>query len=215
VNAYCPRAFSSISKPDHVLGTRAIPHPLVKTADSTRGNADPADFACWPCDQRELQDDLWALALSLLPEAARVWRELDAETSMVGRDFERWRAILAAARLLDRHGTRRLEVLVRAAMKREAADRPRSLGTDWATTILRALVRRSTDLLDRAEAVRRAADGSDGLDGSDGSPVRLAASFFTQQRLFLNREIVATIGADDEEEAEDSDQASPWNQRVG
>ena len=58
INAFCPRGFTAISLPDPVLGSRSIRLPLVRTADPRKGNKDPADLKRWPCDQRQLQDDL-------------------------------------------------------------------------------------------------------------------------------------------------------------
>jgi hypothetical protein len=87
-NAFCPRGFTSIRVPDHVLRSRSILIPLARTADPRRGNADPADEKRWPCDKRQLQDDCWALGLWLLPEAAENWAELDSESGTTGREFE-------------------------------------------------------------------------------------------------------------------------------
>ena len=64
IEAFCPRGFTAISLPDPVLGSRSIRIPLVRTADPRKGNLDPADLDRWPCDQRQLQDDLWALKLA-------------------------------------------------------------------------------------------------------------------------------------------------------
>ena len=68
VNAFCPRLFSAIHLPDHVLASRSIVIPLVRTPDRYRANADPLDDEAWPHDRRGLIDDLWALGLAHLPE---------------------------------------------------------------------------------------------------------------------------------------------------
>jgi hypothetical protein len=139
VNAFCPRAFTSIGEPDHVLRSRSLPVPLARTDDPARGNADPANPASWPCDQRTLQDDLWATALALLPEAERVWTELDGETAAVGRDLEPWRAVLAVARLFERHRVDGLEARIRGVMAAYAEEKAEAVAADWTTQVIRAL----------------------------------------------------------------------------
>ena len=108
-NAYCPRSFTAIRLPDPVLGSRVVPIPLIRTNDSSKGNSDPVKPRTWPCDERELRDDLWALALSFMANAEEIWDELDDEEDVVGREFEPWRAVTAVARLLARHGVDGLE----------------------------------------------------------------------------------------------------------
>lgn len=117
VNAYCPRGFTAISLPDPVLESRSIVLPLVRTNDPRRGNADPADVKRWPCDQRALQNDLWATGLALLLQASEIWADMEDEVEVIGREFEPWRAILAVARLFERHGVVGLEGRIRDAMR--------------------------------------------------------------------------------------------------
>ena len=69
-----------------------------------RANRDPQNAHDWPVDQRQLLADLWALGLWLQREAADMWNNMSAETSVVGRDWERWRAIMTVARLFEQHG---------------------------------------------------------------------------------------------------------------
>jgi hypothetical protein len=144
VNAYCPRGFTAIGLPDPVLASRAIVLPLARTADPARGNADPADVARWPCDQQQLQDDCWATALALIGEAAGIWRELDSEVAIIGREFEPWRPLIAVARLFERHGVGGLEARVRSVMHAYQAERADLLGTDRTAAVVRALVSLAT-----------------------------------------------------------------------
>ena len=67
---------------------------LVASADHTRANRDLQNARDWPVDQRQLVADLWALGLWLQREAADMWNTMSGETSVVGRDWERWRAII-------------------------------------------------------------------------------------------------------------------------
>ena len=116
LNAYCPRGFTALRLPFPALQSRSIVMPLVASADAERANRDPENPDDWPVDQRALRDDLWALALFLQSEAATIWTEMSKETSILGRDWERWRAIIAVARLLERHGVEGLEQDMRAVM---------------------------------------------------------------------------------------------------
>ena len=43
----------------------------MRTADRRKDNLDPADLQSWPCDRRQLQDDIWSTALALIPEPLR------------------------------------------------------------------------------------------------------------------------------------------------
>src|SRR5262249_1724730 len=117
VNTFCPRAFSAIGLPDATLGSRTIVVPLVRTGDPSRGNADVMDYRIWPNDRRQLIDDLWALGLAHLPDLARYDAALSQESTLVGRNLEPWRAILAVASFLDDKGVpglrERMESLAR------------------------------------------------------------------------------------------------------
>jgi hypothetical protein len=140
VSAFCPRGFTAIKLPDSVLASRSIVIPLVRTGDPRRGNADPADAKRWPCDQRQLQDDLWATALSLLPDAERCWVELEEETDVIGREFEPWRAVIAVARLFDRLGVAGLEQRIRDVMSAHREERPGADEGDWTGDTICALL---------------------------------------------------------------------------
>ena len=109
VNAYCPRGFTALNLPFRALQSRSIVIPLMASADPTRANRDPENPDDWPLDQQQLRDDLWSLTLFLQREAAAVWTEMSKETSILGRDWERWRALITIARLFERHGVEGLE----------------------------------------------------------------------------------------------------------
>jgi hypothetical protein len=101
VNTFCPRLFSAIKVPDPVLASRSIVIPLVRTGDSYKVNADPKDYKDWPHDPRVLVDDLWALAVSNLPEVGSFEKAACDKARIAGRNLEPWRAVLTVARWLD------------------------------------------------------------------------------------------------------------------
>ena len=140
INAYAPRAFTAIGTPDPVLASRIIAIPLVRTIDPAKGNSDPANTGRWPCDYRQLLDDLWATGLVLLPEAEAVWIELQRETTTAGREFEPWRAILAVARLFERKGVKGLEERIRGVMTRFREEKEDVVEQDRAIPVLKALL---------------------------------------------------------------------------
>jgi hypothetical protein len=164
VSAYTPRAFSAIGRPDATLGSRAIVIPLIRTTDPARGQRDVGDAAAWPCDRRDLLDDLWALGLWLLPGAARAWRELEAERGVVGREYEKWRPVLAAARVLEGRGVVGVEDAVRGVMTGYQEERTELLHDDETMEVVRGLVGCAAQLRSRiakfpTERERLAAQG--------------------------------------------------------
>jgi hypothetical protein len=153
INAFCPRGFTAISLPDPVLGSRSIRIPLVRTADPRKGNADPEDLNRWPCDQQQLQDDLWSMALSLMAEAAEIWGELQDEVTMTGREFEPWRALIAVARLFERHGVEGLEGRLRQTMENYQKEKDDIDTSNRATQTLRAILWQQLDGLDVSDVL--------------------------------------------------------------
>jgi hypothetical protein len=140
IDAYCPRGFTSIRSPDPTLDNRSIKIPLVRTADAVRGNRDPADPENRPCDFRQLTDDLWAAALELLPEAAKVWTEMAETKELVGRAFEPWRAVIAVARLFERHGVKDLEARMLDVMRAYQQEKADANTGDRAVQVLKAIL---------------------------------------------------------------------------
>src|SRR5262249_30319057 len=135
VNAFCPRGFTAISLPDQTLASRTIFIPLARTDDPTRGNADPAIERLWPCDRLQLQDELWALSLQLLGETMEVTDELLADPTLSGRSGEIWRAVIATARLMERHGVTGLEARMRALKDAYQTERREIVGIDHESAV--------------------------------------------------------------------------------
>jgi hypothetical protein len=158
VNAFCPRLFSAIRLPDAVLASRTIIVPLIRTADSTRGNADPCEVGKWPCERDELVDDLWALGLAYLHEMP-AWDEKAAgSTALVGRSFEPWRAVLAVAAWLEAHGVDDLFLRMAALSQEYQVERPELELFDLTGLAIRALCKIVNHLLN---------DNNDNNDNND------------------------------------------------
>lgn len=96
----------------------------------------------------QLQDDLWATGLWLLPEASSVWAEFDHEDAVIGREFEPWRPVLSVARLFERHGIDGLESRMRAVMRAYQSEKDDLLDGDRTVTVIRALCSAASDISD-------------------------------------------------------------------
>jgi hypothetical protein len=139
VNAFCPRLFSATQLPDPILSSRTIIVPLIRTPDPTRGNSDPLDATKWPCERRQLVDDLWALALANLPKMPE-WEEWTTECSeLVGRNLDPWRAVLAIAGWLDAVGVDGLWVRMKALSQAYQNERPELEISDITSLTIQAL----------------------------------------------------------------------------
>jgi Domain of unknown function (DUF3854) len=108
INTFCPRLFTATSLPDAILGSRSIVIPLIKTLDRERANCDPLDDSVWPHNRDELKDDLWALALASVRHLPAYVAKVNSHASLIGRDLEPWRPILAVAKWLEAEGIEKL-----------------------------------------------------------------------------------------------------------
>jgi hypothetical protein len=105
VHTFCPRAFSAIRLPHPVLGTRTVVVPMQKSGDPAKTKRSVQDHANWPTDRRRLQDDLWALGLTYLPQLRKHDKLAARAARLQGRELEPWRAVLAVAHwLTEEHG---------------------------------------------------------------------------------------------------------------
>jgi len=150
VSTFCPRAFSAIRLPDPVLASRTIVLPLIRTGDRGRANADPADFALWPHDRRQLIDDLWALGLSRLAELRRYEALVNERATLTGRNLEPWRAVLAVALWLQDGGVAGLFDRLQALSIAYQAERSQLEAEDLTAIVVRALGRYAAGAIEAA-----------------------------------------------------------------
>jgi hypothetical protein len=161
VNTFTPRLFSATRLPDPILASRTIVVPLIRTPDRRRANADPLEAGLWPCNRRELLDDLWAMALEHLPELPAYEARVAATSPLVGRDLEPWKAILAVALWLDDRGVCGLAAQMEALAANYQSERPGLETADLTALVIQALVRCA------AEHVPSRGDVGDRNDGGD------------------------------------------------
>ena len=115
--------------------------PLIASADPARANRDPENEHDWRVDRKHLVEDLWALALWLQREASDIWLDMSTETKAVGRDWERWRSIMAVARLFERHGVADLEADIRHVMSLYQDQKDELEGISRITFVIKALIK--------------------------------------------------------------------------
>ena len=140
VNTFSFRLFSAIHLPDHVLASRTIIVPLIRTPDRYRANADPLELNLWPHNRRQLIDDLWRLALVHLPVVKLCEGLVNQEARLTGRNLEPWRSILAVARWLDDAGVAGLWQRLEQLSWTYQSERPQLETDDFPTLVLRALL---------------------------------------------------------------------------
>jgi predicted RNA-binding Zn-ribbon protein involved in translation (DUF1610 family) len=121
VHTFCPRLFSAIRLPDPVLASRTIIVPLIRTADPQKANADPLEYERWSVPRDQLVNNLWALALRYGAKLPAYNARVGQIATLLGRNLEPWRAILAVAHWLTDNRVHdlssRMEALAHAYQK--------------------------------------------------------------------------------------------------
>ena len=139
INTFCLRGFSAITLPDRILASRSILFPLVRTSDSHRADADPADYSLWPHDRRSLVDSLWSMALANLADLRGYERTVKEKATLTGRNLEPWQASLAVAAWLQDRGMNGLyDRLERLSVKYQS-ERQKVNSADIVPLLIRAL----------------------------------------------------------------------------
>lgn len=144
VQTFCPRLFSAIRLPDPVLASRTIIVPLIRTADPDKANADPLDYPLWPIPRAQLVNDLWALALSHGATLPRYDGQVAKTTTLLGRNLEPWRALLAVAHWLTDCGVDGLANRMHALSLAYQTERPDLEPTDLTAWVILALCHYAT-----------------------------------------------------------------------
>ncbi|MCC7360754.1 MAG: hypothetical protein IT317_14830, partial [Anaerolineales bacterium] len=136
-----PRLFAAQFAPPPAVATRALYLPLLRSTDRARCRAHPHLPAAWPVAPRALLDDLWALALSRLPQLPAHLAATAARADLVSAYFETWHPLLAVADWLTTHGLpglyARLHALATAYPARVAEIAPQAV--DRTVLVLHAI----------------------------------------------------------------------------
>jgi Domain of unknown function (DUF3854) len=139
VQTFCPRCFSAIRLPDTVLASRTIILPLIRTANRDKANADPLDYRLWPVPRTELLNNLWALALAYGATLPRYDADVGETATLLGRNLEPWRAILAVAHWLTACSVQGLSQRIEALSQAYQQERPDLEPPDLTAWVIRAL----------------------------------------------------------------------------
>jgi hypothetical protein len=140
VQTFCPRCFSAIHLPDSVLASRTIIVPLIRTADRDKANADPLDYRLWPIPREQLVNDLWALALNHCSIMTEHDGAVADTATLLGRNLEPWRALLAVAHWLTECGVTDLYSKMEALAQAYQKERPDLEPADLMALTIRALL---------------------------------------------------------------------------
>jgi hypothetical protein len=140
VQTFCPRLFSAIRLPDPVLASRTIIVPLIRTADRDKANADPLEYRLWPVPRTQLVNDLWALALHYCSIMPAYDAQVGQTSTLLGRNLEPWRAILAVAHWLTDCGVDNLAGRIEAVSQGYQTQRPDLEPADLTALTIRALL---------------------------------------------------------------------------
>jgi hypothetical protein len=144
VQTFCPRCFSAIRLPDAVLASRTIIIPLIRTANRDKANADPLDYRLWPIPRAQLLDDLWTLALSHCATMPAYDAQVGQTATLLGRNLEPWRAILAVAHWLTDCGVPALYDRIEALSQAYQDERPDLEPPDLTAWVIKALCHYAT-----------------------------------------------------------------------
>lgn len=81
---------------------------------------------------------MWALGLGWLAKAAGAWRAQEAEGGLVGREYEKWRPVLAVGSLLEESGIEGLGARMSEVMRAYQGERKHLVADDETCEILQA-----------------------------------------------------------------------------
>jgi hypothetical protein len=137
VSVFGPRLFAALRPPHPTLLDRFITLHLVRAAGTVCALAHPHDPAAWPHPLGTLVDDLWALALSRLPELPGHLPGLARRARLPASAWP-WHPPLAVAAWLDVNGLPGLFDRLAALARDYQAQLP-AAPVDWTGLIVRAL----------------------------------------------------------------------------
>lgn len=103
VDAFAPRAFTSIRIPDDVLGSRTILIPLVRSNDPEKTRRKPTSASDWAISPEKIRDDIWLNVVQGLGEIEDCKQLAAQEVATVGRDFDIFQPVLTVAYWLEEH----------------------------------------------------------------------------------------------------------------
>jgi hypothetical protein len=104
IEAFAPRAFTSIAIPDQVLASRTFTPQLIKSADFERTRRNPSDLNDWRIDPSIIVDCIW---LNVAKGFSRILERKSEVGELIkthGRDFDIFLPSLAIAKWVQDNG---------------------------------------------------------------------------------------------------------------
>jgi len=148
VDAFAPRAFTSIGLPDATLGSRTIMVPLARTDDVEKTRRKPTNVKDWLVDPAYVRDVTWLNIVKELNqiEVAKEW--VNTSTSVAGRDFDIFQGILAIAQWLEKdHGEEGLLTSMLDVMEKYLAQRDANVLPSLEELFLEAMAEKFSPIL--------------------------------------------------------------------
>lgn len=109
IDAFAPRAFTSIGLPDDVLASRTFLASLQRSNDIIKTRRKPSDDADWLIKPDLLRDQIWLRVSLGLKEIAEAAKSIKSYDRLPGRDFDIFQGPLAIAYWVEKtHGYKEL-----------------------------------------------------------------------------------------------------------
>lgn len=101
IDAFAPRAFTSIGLPDATLGSRTIMVSLARTSDTEKTRRKPSNKKDWLFDPEYVRDVTWLNMVKYLSQIEAAKERVNNSSSVAGRDFDIFQGILSIAAWLE------------------------------------------------------------------------------------------------------------------
>lgn len=141
MDAFAPRAFTSISLPDDTLASRTVMIPLVRSGDTNITRKKPTNTKDWLVDPSAIRDSLWINVATGLNEIEALKDEVNQSSDLSGRDFDIFHGPLAIALWLDRfHGVEGLFARMQRVMESYHQTKQKNLLPSVENVVLQAIM---------------------------------------------------------------------------
>lgn len=104
IDAFAPRAFTSIAIPDPVLASRTFTPQLIKSADKERTRRNPSDANDWAVDPSTIVDNVWLHVAQGFPAILAKKTDVSEAVDAHGREFDIFQPSLTIAKWIEDEG---------------------------------------------------------------------------------------------------------------
>ncbi|MEP3630992.1 MAG: hypothetical protein ABJN04_13415 [Hyphomicrobiales bacterium] len=147
IDAFAPRAFTSIGLPDATLGSRTIMVPLARTSDTEKTRRKPSNKKDWLFGPEYVRDVTWLNMVKYLSQIEAAKERVNNSSSVAGRDFDIFQGILSIAAWLETdHGEEGLLASMLEVMEQYLAQRDENVLPSLEELLLEALAESFRDI---------------------------------------------------------------------